>query len=224
MRHLTKGRKLKRTSSHKDALIRNLATSLFQHKRIATTEAKAKELRPYAEQIITRAKRAVQREKQGLLAEGQTIDIHARRIVYKDIRNKAVLQELFDTIAPLVAERPGGYTRIIKTGTRRGDGSRTAVIELVDWSAPQDGAVDFKSKKKRKSKKPDKIKVKKLATKEEAPVEVAEEVKQEDSVVEQDIQTAEIVDEKVESEVVQESAEEVAESDTAEEDKNEEKA
>jgi len=161
MRHLTKGRKLKRTSSHKDALMRNLVTSLFEHKRIATTEAKAKELRPYAEQIITRAKRAVIKEKQGQLAEGQTIDIHSRRIVNKDIKNKAVLQELFDTIAPLVAERPGGYTRIIKTGTRRGDGSKTAIIELVDWAAPQDGAVDFKSKKKRKSRKPEKIKVKK---------------------------------------------------------------
>ncbi len=181
MRHLNKGRKLKRTSSHKDALMRTLATSLFEHKRIATTEAKAKELRPYAEQIITRAKRAIQKEKQGLLAEGQTIDVHSRRIVYKDIKNKAVLQELFDTIAPLVAERPGGYTRIIKTGTRRGDGGRTAIIELVDWSAPQDGAVDFKSKKKRRTKKVDKIKVKKEKT---APVVAEEEIIEEAEVEE----------------------------------------
>lgn len=161
MRHLRRGRKLKRTSSHKGAMMKNLVTSLFQHKKISTTEAKAKELRPFAEQLITKAKRAILKEKQGLLPEGQTIDIHSRRIVYKDVRNKAVLQELFDTIAPLVAERPGGYTRIVKTGTRRGDGSRTAIIELVDWSAPQDGAVDFKSKKKRRAKRADKIKVKK---------------------------------------------------------------
>ncbi|MFH1050935.1 MAG: 50S ribosomal protein L17 [bacterium] len=187
MRHLKKGRKLKRTSSHKDALMRSLATSLLQHKRIATTEAKAKELRPYAEQIITRAKRAVLKEQQGLLAEGQTIDVHSRRIVYKDIKDKAVVQELFDTIAPLVAERPGGYTRIIKTGTRRGDGSRTAVIELVDWSAPQDGAVDFKSKKKRKSKKPAKIKVKK----EKAESAISEEEIIEEAEVEETVQVDE---------------------------------
>jgi len=161
MRHLRKGRKLTRTSSHKNALMKNLVTSLFQHKKISTTEAKAKELRPYAEQLITKAKRAVLKEKQGLLPEGQTIDIHSRRIVNKDVKNKAVLQELFDTIAPLVADRPGGYTRIVKTGTRRGDGSRTAIIELVDWAAPQDGAVDFKSKKKRRTRKTEKIKVKK---------------------------------------------------------------
>jgi len=134
-------------------LLRNLASSLFEHKRISTTEAKARELRPYAEKLITKAKNALLKEKQGLLPQGQTIDIHNRRIVYKDIRNKAVVQELFDTIAPLVEERPGGYTRIVKTGIRRGDSGRTAIIELVDWAAPQDGAVSFKSKKKSKARK-----------------------------------------------------------------------
>jgi large subunit ribosomal protein L17 len=148
MRHLKSGRKLKRTSSHKKALLRTLATSLFEHKRIATTEAKAKELRPYAERLITKAKHALLREKQGLLPDGQTIDIHNRRIVYRDIRNKGVLEELFDSIAPTVEDRPGGYTRIIKTGFRRGDGGRTAIIELVDWAEPQDGAVGLKGKKR----------------------------------------------------------------------------
>ena len=150
MRHLVEGRKLGRTSSHRKALLRNLATALFEHKKLATTEAKAKELRPYAEQLITKAKKALHREKNGLLPEGTTIDIHYRRVVGRDIRNKAVLQELFDTIAPLVADRPGGYCRITKTGTRRGDASKTAIIELVDWSAPQDGAYSLKSKKKGK--------------------------------------------------------------------------
>ncbi len=157
MRHLKSGRKLNRTSSHRKALLRTLATALFEHKKIATTEAKAKELRPYAERLITKAKHALQREKQGL-PDGQSIDIHNRRIVYRDIRNKAVLEELFDTIAPLVEDRPGGYTRIIKTGFRRGDGGRTAIIELVDWSAPQDGAVSLKGKKRTAPKKEKTIK------------------------------------------------------------------
>ena len=154
MIHLRKGRKLKRTSSHKKALMRNLASALFEHKKIKTTEAKAKELRPYAEQLITKAKRALQNEKQGLLAEGQTVDVHNRRVVGRDIRSKAVLQELFDTIAPMVETRPGGYTRIIKVGTRRGDGGKAAIIELVDWSAPQDGAVSLKGRKKAVARKP----------------------------------------------------------------------
>ncbi len=148
MRHLKSGRKLKRTSSHRKALLRNMATSLFEHKKVFTTEAKAKELRPYAEALITKAKHALVNEKQGLLPEGQKVDIHNRRVVARHIFSKAVLQELFDTIAPLVEDRPGGYTRIIKTGFRRGDAGRTAVIELVDWSAPQDGAVSKRSKRK----------------------------------------------------------------------------
>ncbi len=151
MRHLRKGRKLNRTSAHKKALMRNLATSLFEHKKIETTEAKAKELRSFAERLITKAKNALAKEKQGLLPDGQKIDIHNRRIVGKDIQNKAVLEELFDVIAPIVEDRAGGYTRVIKTGFRRGDSGRTAIIELVDWAAPVDGATSIKSKRKRKN-------------------------------------------------------------------------
>ncbi|MGA2297453.1 MAG: 50S ribosomal protein L17 [FCB group bacterium] len=153
MRHQVRGRKLNRTSSHRKALLRNLATALFQHKKIATTEAKAKELRPYAEHLITKAKHALHNEKNQLLPDGQTVDIHNRRIVGRDIRSKAVLQELFDTIAPLVEERPGGYCRITKTGLRRGDSGQAAIIELVDWSAPQDGTVSLKARKKAQAKK-----------------------------------------------------------------------
>lgn len=153
MRHLRKGRKLNRTASHRKALLRKLATDLFEHKRIITTEAKAKELRPYAERIITKAKNALVKEKEGLLPDGQTIDIHNRRVVARNIRNKEVLQELFDVIAPLVDERAGGYCRIIKLDYRRGDNAPKALIELVDWSAPQEGATSIKPKKKSKSKK-----------------------------------------------------------------------
>lgn len=177
MRHLKSGRKLGRTNSHKRALMRNLVMSLFEFKKISTTLAKAKELRPYAETIITRAKKAYQREQAGQLQEGQTIDIHSRRVVARDINKKAILQELFDTIAPAVIDRNGGYTRIIKTGTRRGDAADTAIIELVDWSAQQDGATSIKPKKKVAKK----TKTIKSAVPASAPVAVApiEEVKEE---------------------------------------------
>ncbi|MGB9772052.1 MAG: 50S ribosomal protein L17 [Candidatus Kapaibacteriota bacterium] len=153
MRHLKKGWKLKRTSSHRKALLRNLAISLLEHKKIVTTVAKAKALRPFVEKIITRAKRAVLRERNGQLPEGQTVDVYARRLVGRLIHQKGVLQELFDTIAPAVLDRPGGYTRIVKLGFRRGDAAELAAIELVDWSSPQDGAVSMKSKKKSSAKK-----------------------------------------------------------------------
>ncbi|MEI6090522.1 MAG: 50S ribosomal protein L17 [bacterium] len=148
MRHLKSGRKLNRTRAHRKALLHNLATQLFEHKRIRTTEAKAKELRPFAESIITRAKNAYLSEKGGTLPEGLLIDLHARRVVGKVIKNKPVLQELFDVIAPKVADRPGGYTRIIKTNYRRGDGGSNALIELVDWAGSQDGPMTINQKKK----------------------------------------------------------------------------
>ncbi|MBK7032810.1 MAG: 50S ribosomal protein L17 [Ignavibacteria bacterium] len=138
MRHSYAGRKLKRTASHKRAMLANMATSLFEHKRVVTTVAKAKELRPFAEHLITRARNAHRSEKAGTITG---VDVHNRRMVGRFIKNKAVLQELFDTIAPLVAERDGGYTRIIKLGLRRGDNAATAMIELVDWSNPVDGRV-----------------------------------------------------------------------------------
>ncbi len=154
MRHLVSGRKLKRTSSHRKALLANLATELFRHKSIKTTEAKAKELRPYAESLITKAKIALIKEKENALPNGHTIDVHSRRIVAKHIRVKSVLEELFNSIAPAVIDRNGGYSRVIKTGMRQGDSARTAIIELVDFSAPQDGAFALKKRKKKTSSKP----------------------------------------------------------------------
>lgn len=152
MRHLKKGRKLKRTASHRKALLNNLATSLLLHKRVRTTEAKAKELRPFVEKLITKAKKALINEQNKTLTNGQTIDVHSRRIVGRYIKNKAVVQELFDSIAPVVEDRNGGYVRITKTGVRHGDGSRTAVIELVDWAESQDGRSSFSRKKKKATK------------------------------------------------------------------------
>lgn len=117
MRHRKKGRQLGRTASHREALLRNLAVSLFLHGRINTTREKAKELRPFAERLITLAKRG---------------DLHARRQAARKVKDPDVLFTLFDSIGPRFAERPGGYTRILKTGHRQGDGAEMALIELVD--------------------------------------------------------------------------------------------
>lgn len=120
MRHGKKGRALGRTSEHKEALLRNMAMSLFRHGRIETTEAKAKELRPFAEKLITLAKRG---------------DLHSKRLAARHIQDRDVLVRLFDAIGPANASRAGGYTRILKTGFRQGDGAETALIELVDRPA-----------------------------------------------------------------------------------------
>jgi large subunit ribosomal protein L17 len=133
MRHRVEGRKLKRTASHRKALLQALTTSLIQHKRIRTTEAKAKEARRFAEAIITRAKRAYVSEK-----NGGTVDIHARRVVARDIHDEKVLRELFTEVASKVADRPGGYTRVVKLGQRLGDGARVAILELVDYNMERD--------------------------------------------------------------------------------------
>ena len=117
MRHRKKGRKLQRTASHRRAMLRNLATSLFRHERIETTTAKAKELRPYAERLITLVRRG---------------DLHARRLVARKIQDREVLGKLFDEISSRYAERPGGYTRILKLGNRKGDAAEISLIELVN--------------------------------------------------------------------------------------------
>jgi len=117
MRHRNKGRKLGRTAEHREALLRNLATSLFRHGRISTTTEKAKELRGYAERLITLAKRG---------------DLHARRLAARQIADREILSQLFESIGPRFAERPGGYTRVLKLGHRQGDGAELALIELVD--------------------------------------------------------------------------------------------
>ena len=143
MRHRKKGFKLGRSSGHRKALRRNLIADLLAHEEIVTTEAKARMLRPAAERIITIAKRG--------LAKGDAAEVHARRIVAARIHRFRtlesadayeevdVLKKLFDDIAPRFAERPGGYTRIIKLPRRVGDNAKMALIQLVVGSEGSDG-------------------------------------------------------------------------------------
>jgi large subunit ribosomal protein L17 len=117
MRHRNAGRKLNRTATHRSALFASLAVALIKHEQIATTLPKAKELRRVADRLITLAKRG---------------DLHARRLAFSRIRDEAMVAKLFDTLGPRYADRPGGYTRVMKAGFRYGDSAPMAVIELVD--------------------------------------------------------------------------------------------
>ena len=117
MRHSVHGRKLSRTSAHRKALFRNQLASLIQSEKIRTTLAKAKELRPVAEKMITRGKQDT---------------VHARRLVAEWVPNRTHVKKLFDEIAPRFANRPGGYTRTMKLGSRAGDAAPVSIIELVD--------------------------------------------------------------------------------------------
>lgn len=117
MRHAKAGRQLRRTSEQKLALMRNLATSLIEVGAIETTEAKAKELRPFVEKLITKAKSGT---------------LHARRLATRHIQKREAADKLFQEIGPRYAKRPGGYTRILKTGHRKGDGAEMARIELIE--------------------------------------------------------------------------------------------
>ena len=133
-----KGPRLGGSPAHQRLIVANLATQLFEHGRITTTEAKARVLRPVAEKLITKAKRG---------------DLHNRREVLKTVRDKSVVHELFTEIAPRFAERPGGYTRITKIGPRKGDNAPMAVIELVTEAYEPKAAPAKKSAKKAPAKK-----------------------------------------------------------------------
>ena len=119
MRHNKAINHLGRKSGHRKAMLANMATSLILNKRIQTTVAKAKALKMYVEPLITKSK------------EDST---HSRRVVFSYLKNKEAVTELFRTVAPKIAERPGGYTRVLKTGFRQGDGADMALIELVDFN------------------------------------------------------------------------------------------
>lgn len=151
MRHGKKDNHLGRTSSHRSALLRNMASSLILHKRIETTLAKAKELKKYVEPILTRAK------------EDNT---HNRRIIFSYIPEKDVIKELFSTISDKIADRPGGYTRIIKLGTRQGDAAEMCMMELVDFNETLMTATEEKAAKTRRSRRGGS----KKASSEDAPV------------------------------------------------------
>jgi large subunit ribosomal protein L17 len=118
MRHARTGKKLGRDSAHRRALYANLACSLIEHGRIRTTEAKAKAVKPYAEKMITLGRRG---------------DLHARRQVLAELRSQEVVHQLFSDVAPRMADRPGGYTRIVKLGPRFGDAAEMVYLELVDF-------------------------------------------------------------------------------------------
>ena len=132
MRHLKSGRKLNRTSSHRWALMRNLVTCLLRDERIQTTDPKAKEMRRWVDRVITLGKRG---------------SLHARRQALEIVRDKAIVRKLFDTLAPRFKDRPGGYTRIVKIGRRRGDSALISLIELV---ASAENAVEAPSGRRRR--------------------------------------------------------------------------
>ena len=171
MRHGKKFNHLGRTASHRSALLSNMACSLIEHKRINTTVAKAKALRVYVEPILTKAK------------EDTT---HNRRIAFSYLQSKEAVAELFRTVAPKIATRNGGYTRIIKTGFRPGDAADTALIELVDFNELYNPNAEEKKATRRSRK----------STKKEAAAVVAAPVVEETAVVEEP--KAEATEEKTE--------------------------
>jgi large subunit ribosomal protein L17 len=144
MRHRVAHRKLGRITPHRIALLRNLATALFERERIRTTLPKAKEVRTFAEKLITLARREEDR-------------LHARRLVARDIQNPAVVKKLFDTLGARFATRPGGYTRILRLGTRHGDGAEMAYLELVgyEYKPAKDDKGAAKGDGKKEAAKPD---------------------------------------------------------------------
>jgi large subunit ribosomal protein L17 len=168
MIHRRKGRKLKRTASHRKATLSNLSVSLIKHKKITTTLAKAKEMRRFIEPLITKSKKA-------LAAKNSSNGVHLRRKANKFLNDKAAVKMLFDEIGSKVGDRKGGYTRVLKLGRRYGDAAEMAILELVDYNLEQ---ADNKQKEKqatetvkkastKKTSKPAKKKVKKEAASKE---------------------------------------------------------
>lgn len=184
----TKGPRLGGSSSHQKALLANLATSLFEHGRIKTTEPKARALRPYAEKLITHAKKGT---------------LHNRREVLKKIRDKDVVHTLFAEIGPFYADRNGGYTRIIKVEARKGDNAPMAVIELVREKTVTDEANRARRAAASKKAAPAKA-APKAEEADEAPAEEAsvQEAKAEDAAIEE-AQTAEAAEEVAEAEAAE---------------------
>ena len=138
MRHGKKFNSLGRQQGHRRALLRNLSSALIEHKRINTTLAKAKSLRVYIEPLVTKAK---------------TDTTHSRRVVFSYLQNKEAIKELFGAVANKVGDRPGGYTRVIKTGFRKGDGAEMAMIEFVDFNDVYSNAKEEKKTGRRRRKK-----------------------------------------------------------------------
>jgi large subunit ribosomal protein L17 len=153
MRHRVRSRKLSRTSAHRKAMFRNMVTSLLEHERIETTDAKAKEVRRIAEQMITLGKRG---------------GLHARRQALRVIRDRRVAAKVFDDLAERYRERPGGYTRVLKLRVRPGDAAAISLVELVDGTPSQPPAEEKPATKKKAAKKPAKTAESKPAKKKAA--------------------------------------------------------
>lgn len=174
MRHGKKFNHLGRKSAHRKAMLANMASSLIEHKRIRTTLAKAKALRVYVEPLITKAKNAA---KDG----SQETSTHAHRVVFSYLKNKHAVRELFTVVADKVANRPGGYTRILKIGNRLGDNAEMAIIELVDFNelAPGKAGSEGGGRSRRRRRRGGSGSSKKAAPAvEEVVEEVAEEVEE----------------------------------------------
>lgn len=189
MRHGKKVNHLSRTSSHRKAMLANMACSLIEHKRINTTIAKAKALKKFVEPLITKSK---------------SDTTHSRRMVFKSLRSKQGAAELFRDVAPKIADRPGGYTRIIKLGSRLGDNAEMAMIELVDFNELLLESKAPKKKSRRRGKKKTEAVVETAEVIEEVKTEVVEEVKEETK-AEEAVVTEEVVAETTED-VVEEKA------------------
>lgn len=164
MRHGNKGNNLSRTASHRRALLMNLGCQLITYKRITTTLAKAKALRTYIEPLITKTKNTASKEA----------IMHNHRIVFSYLNDKAAVKELFTVVAPKVAARPGGYTRIIKLGARTGDNAEIAMIELVDFNEIYGKGVTAAAEPAKKTRRSGGAK-KKVAAEAEATTEAAAE-------------------------------------------------
>jgi large subunit ribosomal protein L17 len=141
MKHRVVGRRLDRTTEHRTAMLRNMVTSLFRHEKIVTTTPKAKELKRFADKMVTLAKKGT---------------AHARRLANREVRDVEVLNKLFDGLAERFKARPGGYTRIIRVGRRAGDNAEMSVIELLDRAPAEAPEAEEKGGKKAKAEKPEK--------------------------------------------------------------------
>ena len=166
MRHGKKFKHLGRTADHRQAMLANMAISLIMHKRITTTLAKAKALKKYVEPLITRAKDENNGDK--------IQSMNHRRVVFSYLQNKEALKELFGVVGPKVGDRPGGYTRVIKLGSRLGDGADMAFIELVDFDENMAKTPKAAAKKTRRSRKSNKAEVEAPVAAEEAPAQEEE--------------------------------------------------
>lgn len=209
MRHGKRFNHLGRTASHRKAMLSNMASSLLVHKRINTTLAKAKELRKYVEPLITKAKND---------------STHSRRVVFSYLQDKESVNALFNEVVDRVANRPGGYTRIIKLGTRLGDNAEMAMIELVDFNDLLIQEAEPKKAKTRRSRRGSKAK---QAPKAEAKTEKEEEKAEEVKTVEEEAKTEDVIEdttEEVEEKKVEAKVDEVKEEVKEEEPKEDKKA